>query len=210
MSIKKRVIEQSTKLFVEQGIKSIRMDDIASHMGISKRTLYEIFGDKESLISECLRSHFERMDREFQEYTGGKDGSIALLVAVLENWDNWVDTNSVLIPGIKKFYPHLFIEIAESRNEEGLRKLRTMICGGIAEGVFLPEVNPDIAVSIFTSAMYGITMRDDVKCSGLPASEVSLTDAYKYIMIYFFRGISTDMGIRQIDAYLEKYKQKNN
>ena len=50
MDQKERIIEQAMHMFVSQGIKSVRMDDIAQMMGISKRTLYELFGDKETLL----------------------------------------------------------------------------------------------------------------------------------------------------------------
>lgn len=44
---KGRIIDQAMQMFVSQGIKSVRMDDIAQQLGVSKRTLYEMFGDKE-------------------------------------------------------------------------------------------------------------------------------------------------------------------
>ena len=50
MDQKERIIEQAMHMFVSQGIKSVRMDDIAQQLGVSKRTLYELFGDKEGLL----------------------------------------------------------------------------------------------------------------------------------------------------------------
>ena len=49
------IIEQAAKMFAEQGIKSIRMDDIAKTLGVSKRTLYEMFEDKEELLYLSIR-----------------------------------------------------------------------------------------------------------------------------------------------------------
>ena len=48
------IIQLAAEMFVGQGIKAVRMDDIARHIGVSKRTNYEQFGDKEELISECI------------------------------------------------------------------------------------------------------------------------------------------------------------
>ena len=50
MTPKERIVEQTMEMFVTQGIKSVRMDDIARQLSISKRTLYEMFGDKEELL----------------------------------------------------------------------------------------------------------------------------------------------------------------
>ena len=62
MDQKERIIEQAMHMFVSQGIKSVRMDDIAQQLGVSKRTLYELFGDKEGLL-------YLAMDRYFEEET---------------------------------------------------------------------------------------------------------------------------------------------
>ena len=56
MEIKERVITEATRMFSEMGIKSVRMDDIAVACGISKRTLYENFADREDLVRQSIYS----------------------------------------------------------------------------------------------------------------------------------------------------------
>ena len=53
MDLKERIVQTALVLFGKYGIKSITMDEIASGLGISKRTLYETFKDKESILMEC-------------------------------------------------------------------------------------------------------------------------------------------------------------
>ena len=57
---KERIIDQAMHMFVSQGIKSVRMDDIAQQLGVSKRTLYEMFGDKEGLLYLAMERYSER------------------------------------------------------------------------------------------------------------------------------------------------------
>lgn len=57
---KGRIIDQAMQMFVSQGIKSVRMDDIAQQLGVSKRTLYEMFGDKEGLLYLAMERYSER------------------------------------------------------------------------------------------------------------------------------------------------------
>ena len=52
--LRERIIMTATEAFTLKGIKCITMDDIAAALGISKRTLYEVFADKESLLKECI------------------------------------------------------------------------------------------------------------------------------------------------------------
>ena len=55
-SLKTRILDAATDAFSQKGIKSVRMDDIAKSLNISKRTLYEIYENKEVLLFECLKS----------------------------------------------------------------------------------------------------------------------------------------------------------
>ena len=65
--LKEKIIEAAGQLFAEHGIKSITMDDIAASFGISKRTLYEVFADKETLLIECIRHEMEAEKAYMQE-----------------------------------------------------------------------------------------------------------------------------------------------
>ena len=61
VELKDRIIETASEAFTTHGIKSITMDDIAASLGISKRTLYEVFQDKESLLTQCILKRQEEM-----------------------------------------------------------------------------------------------------------------------------------------------------
>ncbi|WP_418411895.1 TetR/AcrR family transcriptional regulator [Barnesiella intestinihominis] len=54
--LQQRIIKQVTRMFLCNGIKSVTMDMIASQLGISKRTLYENFKEKNELLLACLES----------------------------------------------------------------------------------------------------------------------------------------------------------
>ena len=62
VELKDRIIETASEAFTAHGIKSITMDDIAASLGISKRTLYEVFQDKESLLTQCILKRQEEMN----------------------------------------------------------------------------------------------------------------------------------------------------
>ena len=65
--LRERIIETAVKAFAAQGIKSITMDDIATSLGISKRTLYEVFPDKETLLEECIGSPVEMLPAQYRK-----------------------------------------------------------------------------------------------------------------------------------------------
>ena len=53
-SLRSKIIETALKAFRAHGIRAVTMDDVATELKISKRTLYEIFGNKEEVLSECV------------------------------------------------------------------------------------------------------------------------------------------------------------
>ena len=62
-----QIIEVAHQLFIEHGIKDVKMDDIATKLSISKRTIYELFNDKEQLLREVLKFQNEKMHERGKE-----------------------------------------------------------------------------------------------------------------------------------------------
>lgn len=60
MTPQERIVEQALRLFVTQGIKSVRMEDLARLAGVSKRVLYDMFEDKEDLLYRVMLRYFEQ------------------------------------------------------------------------------------------------------------------------------------------------------
>ena len=54
MTQREKVVEHVSQMIMALGVKSVRMDDVAGSLGMSKRTLYEMFGDKEELLYQCM------------------------------------------------------------------------------------------------------------------------------------------------------------
>ena len=62
MELKERIVDTALRLFTDLGIKSVRMDDIASVCGISKRTLYEQFTDREHLVRQAIETYVKQQE----------------------------------------------------------------------------------------------------------------------------------------------------
>ena len=63
--IKKKIVRGAENLFTKYGVRSISMDDIARHLSVSKKTLYQHFEDKEDIVTSAVQSHIERIMGEF-------------------------------------------------------------------------------------------------------------------------------------------------
>ena len=105
MTPKERIVEQTMEMFVTQGIKSVRMDDIAQRLGISKRTLYELFGDKEGLLYLAMVCYFERNRLRWAELSTAAPNVLERLFLVLNDVMEHSETTSRMMENLRKFYP---------------------------------------------------------------------------------------------------------
>lgn len=102
---KERIIDQAMHMFVSQGIKSVRMDDIAQQLGVSKRTLYEMFGDKEGLLYLAMERYSERNRQRWNELTADARNVLEAMFMVLgEVMDN-AEVSRRMMDNLRKFYP---------------------------------------------------------------------------------------------------------
>src|SRR5215204_2546022 len=65
--VKKKILKAAESLFMKYGVRSISMDDIARHLSVSKKTLYQHFEDKEDIVTIASQSHIEAMSQQFEE-----------------------------------------------------------------------------------------------------------------------------------------------
>jgi AcrR family transcriptional regulator len=198
--IKERIIDHTTRMFTRDGLRSVRMDDIATEMGISKRTIYEIFGDKEALIMECLDYFHHKIKAHNDDLTRDADNIIAEYLIVLDVWDKQMEAAGRIMDDVMKFYPQLYERFRAEHACAATDEFRKKMQLGIRQGYLVPTLDIDMAMIIFLHTMYGA-----IKTKPLaPSTAVMQREAFKFFTTHFIRGISTLKGIALIDDYFEK------
>ena len=145
---KERIIDQAMHMFVSQGIKSVRMDDIAQQLGVSKRTLYEMFGDKEGLLYLAMERYSERNRQRWNELTADAHDVLEAMFMVLgEVMDN-AEVSRRMMDNLKKFYP----AVHDKLMREGMVKNRTSLRAQDFSGSGLAKP--------LTVTEYGVTFAD--------------------------------------------------
>ena len=135
MLSKDRIIAESTDLFVRYGVKSVRMDDIASRLGVSKRTIYELFGDRESLIRTCVEYFYNRQERRYEARMASARNVIEEFMLLLEDWENSVTVNMNFMSDLERFYPEIYRRISSERHRQGAERLKQKLRQGVADGL---------------------------------------------------------------------------
>ena len=190
------------QMFVVQGIKSVRMDDIAQQLGVSKRTLYELFGDKEGLLYLAMERYSERNRQRWTEITVNAHNVLEAMFMVLSEVMDKAEVCSRMMDNLKKFYPVVYDKLMREGMSKNRRDLRGMLEQGIVDGLFIDNINIDLAISVLYYTSSAVVTRKELM---LPPG-MAERDAFVQIISTFFRGISTAKGLQMIDENLKRYE----
>ena len=199
------IIEQAAKMFAEQGIKSIRMDDIAKTLGVSKRTLYEMFEDKEELLYLSIRYMQQQRMAKVEAKLRENTDSLIYLFESIEMMMGNRELHRRISNNLSKFYPATFERVRKESEERSGKVLYSLIEHYIDCGLIVPTVDIRLSVTILYYTTTTIVSTADNM--SLPDG-VTLEDAMAYTIINFFRGIATIKGVQQIDDYLATKSRK--
>ena len=198
--LRERIIETAVEAFTIHGIKSITMDDIANSLGISKRTLYEVFSDKETLLEECILRGQKEADEFVKEVLATAENVLeVLLKCYLRSIEKFHATNKKFFEDIKK-YPKAY-ELLRSRSDQDSEETIQFFKDGVKQGIFRADVNFAI-VNLLVREQIDLLMNTDI------CKRYSFLEVYESIMFTYLRGISTEKGAQELEAFIQEYRKK--
>ncbi|MDR2682321.1 MAG: TetR/AcrR family transcriptional regulator [Dysgonamonadaceae bacterium] len=205
MELKDRIVREASALFFTKGVKSMTMSDVANELGISKRTLYEVFRDKEELIETCVRRHLEKVDREIGALAAHSEDVIDTLMRVYaKNLRNVQNTSKSVLHDLKKYHASIYQKI-ECRQKEGLMAFVPLFNKGIKQGLIREDVNFEILTWLL-KAQFKALMDDEF----IPTDKYSTEEFTRAIILNFIRGIATPAGNEKVDKIVAQLAQEKN
>jgi TetR/AcrR family transcriptional regulator, cholesterol catabolism regulator len=196
MEAKERIILISIDLFTESGIRHVTMDQIAVEAGMSKRTIYELFRDKDELIRECLETMHRQNMEEVQEILSHASNAIEALYRFGQHGEKKKSgINRLFFEDIKKLYPQMWDNMKKRVRPHTGSFSQRILKQGIEEGIFLNDLNIEIV-----DAFFHIIMETFHKKEIFPEN-TSDNDLIRNIIIPYYIGISTEKGKNLIEQY---------
>lgn len=199
--LKIRIAEEARKQFQSYGLKRVTMSDIAEQLGISKKTLYNVFSNKKELIEFSLAYHMEE-DSNFIEGVGAldKDGVFKLAKIFTFFYERMRAINPSVFMDMKKFYPEVW-EKYECHKEGCFHDtLIKVIKQGCSEGYFYQDIDVEMLVIM---RMWQAEVAFD--SSIFPHDRFPLVKLQLEFFKHFIRGISSPEGVKLLDHYLEEF-----
>jgi len=193
MSLHDRILDATMEAFAKNGIKAVKMDDIAQELSISKRTLYELFENKEVLLYEGLKRYKERKTQEIQTLLHSGHNVMDIILAMCKQKVEEFRNASPLFYTDLQRYPRV-LSYLEQDKETARRRLAEFLQRGVQEGFFRSDINHELVAHMFNALTHYVLSE-------------SLYNAYtieqiiQNLMFVALRGICTQKGIKVLDGF---------
>jgi AcrR family transcriptional regulator len=195
--IKEKIVKHASKAFAQRGIRQVKMDELASEMSISKRTLYELFGDKESLLMEVLiHSHHEKIQK-LEEVRQNADNVMQIIVAFYQYSIRQLEKTNIKFFEDLERYPRI-LDMIKGNKQLNDKKVMQFFQLGIDQGIFVEGLQPEIINFIFSEQMERVFHSDLMK-------RYTVSQVFENTMMVMLRGISSAKGHEIIDKYLKEH-----
>lgn len=205
MTVKEQIVEGALELFKKMGIRAVTMDMLAESLGMSKRTIYENFSNKDEIVEACVRIVNEKMKDMAKEILGKSEHYIETYIMFMWAHINRIrGVNPLFMHDIKKIYPKTISKQAGEIDHFLREKMVEFIEKGKKENVFRSEVNPHIVANVVYEFSKLIRNRFETGTNTL--SNFPLEDVFEHMAINFIRGLSTVKGIELVEYYYNKHK----
>ena len=146
--LRSKILDKAIHDFRERGIRSVRMDDVATELKISKRTLYEIFENKEQFLSEAVQRYYENRRQNMEvQIEHCKNVMEIIIVFLRKKIDEIHNTNPQFYADLPH-YPQL-ADYLQTQKERIRKESSDFFERGKKEGYFREEINLDLVTILF-------------------------------------------------------------
>ena len=206
METKERIQKKAHELFLRYGIRSVSMDDIATQLGMSKKTIYQFFSEKDELVNAVMDDEVTQTqhDCEFCK-KNAKDAVDEIFLTLEQLYDQFSQLNPMVLYDAEKFHPKAFEKFRKMKEVYLMEVVAHNIRRGIAEELYRADI------SVEMMSRYRVeTMMVPFAMAATAPSKFNLADVTRETMEHFLYGLATLKGYKLISKYKEEYHKKRN
>lgn len=198
--LKTRIVSVATDAFTRNGIRNVKMDDVAAALSISKRTLYEVFGDKEELLLEVVKGHHGEMKRYMESVVADADNVLEVIIGFyMKTSAEFQKTCRGFFEDIKR-YPKVTRYLEDGR-KDNINSAMAFYRRGVEQGIFRADVNYRIVQEMIRGQM-------DALMHSEACLTYSMLEIFETLVFMHMRGISTERGLKIVNDFLRQLKEE--
>lgn len=198
------ILQNVGKLYQKFGIRGVTMDDVAREFGISKKTLYQYFRDKEDLVNQVIDYYLS--DPVFNLDKSGQGNSIDRIFALRNHIKTILNHfNNNLECDLKKQYPKMYKKVHQFKRQRIYNDTKKNIQDGIEAGLYRPELEPELIAKLQVGRVL-FTMNPDNEI--FEETEVASIHLFDKVIDYHMHAICTQKGLEYYRKQLNKYQDE--
>lgn len=182
---------------LRNGVKHVTMDDIATQLGMSKKTIYQFYKDKDALVMAVVNFELEEQSLKCQRTQDTADNAVHEMFMLLEDIQQmFKNMNPMTMNEIAKYYPEAFARIQNHKDEFMHQIIKTNLIKGIEQGVYRKEIDPEI-LSIYRLETSFVPFNPQL----YPFSKFDIGKVTLQIIENFIYGVMSLKGIELMEKY---------
>ena len=188
-----RIEEHARERFFQSGFSKVTMEELSQELGISKKTMYQRFRGKDELLDAVMNRQMAEVGGTVRNILASSDDFITKLVNLWTTIGRLVCRISKQFQDdMRRYRPDLWSRIEEMRRTIFRDHFGEMLNDGIRNGLVRDDVNREVLVLMYISALQGV-----VHPAVVAEHSFSTEEAFKTIMQVYFDGILTEPARRQ-------------
>lgn len=194
--LRSRILRTAMPMFKRNGIRAVRMDDIAQLMQISKRTIYELYGNKEELLLECVKMDADTLHRRVTEYAMTAENELDVVVTFFRlKFDDLGTVTPQFLSDMEGYTlaKRYLSQLREEQQKGASAFMRTCV----EKGFFIPRINYDLLQELCDMVM-------TTAINNRMHEKYTIQDIFRNFFMVLLRGFCTEKGLALLDQYLKK------
>jgi AcrR family transcriptional regulator len=192
-----RIINGGEELFSQAGIRSVTMDDIARHLGMSKKTIYQFFKDKDELVMALVKKRLKEDEDQMNAIISQSENVIEEMINMMKcSEEIFSRINPIVIHDMQKYYPNAWKQFQNFKAEVVIHKMEQLLTKGINEGYIRPEIDVKII-----ARMHVNLVEMGFNNSIFPIAEFNIWKVQKQFLEHFNYGICTLKGVKLLNQH---------
>jgi len=204
MEAKERILVKADELFHRYGIRSVSMDDIAAQLGMSKKTLYQFYADKEELVREVITTILEgSRDRCLSDQSAAENPVHEIFLAFDMIQEMFSRMNPIILFDLEKYHPAVHLKFKEHKQQFLYQVIKSNLERGISEELYRDDIDVDIITRLRMESVM-LSFNSEI----FPNNRTHLLAIQEQLLYHFLYGVASVKGQKLIQKYKNQRTKK--
>jgi len=191
------ILDLTIAQIMRLGIKAVSMDDLSRSLGISKKTLYGHFDNKQDLVEQAIQRHIRLEEDLIKNISANAEDAIHEMSQIAEHVViHFREIRPVLIHDLQRYYPEIWRHVITHQNQFIQENISDNITRGMSEGYYRDDINPEIVSKLYVAKSFSL-VNEDLFSSRIYNRGLLI----RQHLLYHLHGLLSDSGRKHLEDF---------